>query len=125
MAEAGSGHARPRHHRLENRFREFIRRLAEKCDDDEIFFMAGAIAFTVYWGALTLIVALTSGSLPVTLTFLAATAGSTFFSLHYAKRMVGWWDELRGLFALSRPGVRRIAQARQDLLVSLSVLLAR
>ena len=39
--------------------------------------------------------------------------------------MVGWWDELRGLFALSRPGVRRIARARQDLLVSLSVLLAR
>jgi membrane protein len=39
--------ARPRHYRLGHRFREFSRRLAEKCDDDEIFFMAGAIAFNL------------------------------------------------------------------------------
>ncbi len=36
-----------RHHRPLYRFREFLRRLAEKCDDDEIFFMAGAIAFNL------------------------------------------------------------------------------
>jgi len=29
------------------RFREFLHRLAEKCDDDEISFMAGAIAFNM------------------------------------------------------------------------------
>ena len=29
------------------RFREFLHRLAEKCDDDEISFMAGAIAFNL------------------------------------------------------------------------------
>ena len=56
MAEAGSGHARPRHHSLENRFREFIRRLAEKCDDDEIFFMAGAIAFNVVLAIFPLVI---------------------------------------------------------------------
>jgi membrane protein len=39
--------ARPRHHRLGYRLREFSRRLAEKCDDDEVFFMAGAIAFNM------------------------------------------------------------------------------
>lgn len=38
---------KPRHHRREHRFREFVRRLAEKCDDDEIFFMAGSIAFNL------------------------------------------------------------------------------
>jgi membrane protein len=38
---------RPRHHRLDLRAREFLRRLVEKCDDDEIFFMAGAIAFNL------------------------------------------------------------------------------
>ncbi len=39
--------SKPRHHRREHRFREFVRRLAEKCDDDEIFFMAGSIAFNL------------------------------------------------------------------------------
>jgi membrane protein len=39
--------ARPRHHRIPHRVREFARRLAEKCDDDEVFFMAGAIAFNL------------------------------------------------------------------------------
>ena len=40
--------ARPRrHHRPVYRLREFLRRLAEKCDDDEILFMAGAIAFNL------------------------------------------------------------------------------
>jgi len=38
---------RARHQRLDLRFREFSRRLLEKCDDDEIFFMAGAIAFNL------------------------------------------------------------------------------
>jgi membrane protein len=38
---------RPRHQRLDLRAREFLRRLVEKCDDDEIFFMAGAIAFNL------------------------------------------------------------------------------
>ena len=36
-----------RHHRPVYRLREFLRRLAEKCDDDEILFMAGAIAFNL------------------------------------------------------------------------------
>lgn len=38
---------RRRDHRPAYRLREFLRRLAEKCDDDEIFFMAGAIAFNL------------------------------------------------------------------------------
>lgn len=37
----------PRHHRYEYRVREFLRRLAEKCDDDEVLFMAGAVAFNL------------------------------------------------------------------------------
>lgn len=47
---------KPRHYRLEHRFREFSRRLAEKCDDDEIFFMAGAIAFNLVLALFPLIV---------------------------------------------------------------------
>lgn len=38
---------KPRHHRFGHRIREFTRRLVEKCDDDEILFMAGAIAFNM------------------------------------------------------------------------------
>jgi membrane protein len=48
MAESPNQRAKkPRHSRLENRFKEFSRRLIEKCDDDEIFFMAGSIAFNL------------------------------------------------------------------------------
>ena len=42
-----TGARKRRHHRPVYRFREFLRRLAEKCDDDEILFMAGAIAFNL------------------------------------------------------------------------------
>jgi membrane protein len=42
-----TGARKRRHHRPAYRFREFLRRLAEKCDDDEILFMAGAIAFNL------------------------------------------------------------------------------
>jgi membrane protein len=47
---------KPRHHRREHRFREFVRRLAEKCDDDEIFFMAGAISFNLILAIFPLVV---------------------------------------------------------------------
>lgn len=56
MADAGSGTAKPRHHKLEDRAREFVRRLAEKCDDDEIFFLAGAIAFNVVLALFPLVI---------------------------------------------------------------------
>jgi len=46
MSEPRTESLRPHHH-LVYRFREFLHRLAEKCDDDEIFFMAGAIAFNL------------------------------------------------------------------------------
>jgi membrane protein len=39
--------SRRRHHGRGYRLREFLRRLAEKCDDDEVLFMAGAIAFNL------------------------------------------------------------------------------
>ena len=47
---------RRHHHRPLYRLREFLRRLAEKCDDDEIFFMAGAIAFNLVLALFPLIV---------------------------------------------------------------------
>ena len=37
----------PRHHRLGYRVPEFLRRLWQKSVEDEVFFMAGAIAFNV------------------------------------------------------------------------------
>ena len=37
----------PRHHRLGYRVREFLRRLWQKSVEDEVFFMAGAVAFNV------------------------------------------------------------------------------
>ena len=57
MVDAGlTPSAKPRHHRLGYRLREFLRRLAEKCDDDEIFFMAGAIAFNLVLALFPLVV---------------------------------------------------------------------
>ena len=56
MTAAGSGSAKPRHHRLEHRAREFIRRLGEKCDEDEILFMAGAIAFNLILALFPLVI---------------------------------------------------------------------
>jgi membrane protein len=52
----GPRSAKPRHHKLEHRFREFARRLAEKCDDDEVFFMAGAIAFNLVLALFPLVI---------------------------------------------------------------------
>jgi len=45
--DSGPTPPKPRHHRLGHRLREFSRRLVEKCDDDEVFYMAGAIAFNL------------------------------------------------------------------------------
>ncbi|MEN8151635.1 MAG: hypothetical protein ABFS86_17600, partial [Planctomycetota bacterium] len=87
--------------------------------------MSGAVAFLLWWGALTVAVVLVSESIPVTLSFLAAMAGAAFFGLYYADRMRAWWEELRALLLATRPGVRRITRARQDLLVLMTVLLAR
>jgi membrane protein len=47
---------RRRHHRPVYRLREFLRRLAEKCDDDEILFMAGAIAFNLVMALFPLLI---------------------------------------------------------------------
>jgi len=57
MAEpSGPAAPKPRHHRLEHRFREFAHRLVEKCDDDDIFFMAGAIAFNLMLALFPLVI---------------------------------------------------------------------
>jgi membrane protein len=56
MFDAQHRPAKPRHHRLEHRFREFSRRLFEKCDDDEVFFMAGAIAFNLVLALFPLVI---------------------------------------------------------------------
>ncbi|MDX1646416.1 MAG: YihY/virulence factor BrkB family protein [Longimicrobiales bacterium] len=48
--------SKPRHHRLEHRAREFTRRLLEKCDDDEIFFLAGGIAFNLVLALFPLVI---------------------------------------------------------------------
>ncbi|MDX1494978.1 MAG: YihY/virulence factor BrkB family protein [Longimicrobiales bacterium] len=47
---------KPRHHRLGHRVREFTRRLVEKCDDDEVFFLAGAIAFNLVLAIFPLVI---------------------------------------------------------------------
>ncbi len=56
MAGADAPAAKPRHHKLEHRTREFVRRLAEKCDDDEILFMAGSIAFNLVLALFPLVI---------------------------------------------------------------------
>ena len=48
--------SKPRHHRHGYRVREFLRRLAEKCDDDEVLFMAGAVAFNLVIALFPLVV---------------------------------------------------------------------
>lgn len=48
--------SKPRHHRLGHRAREFVRRLLEKCDDDEIFFLAGGIAFNLMLALFPLVI---------------------------------------------------------------------
>mgnify|MGYP001826433554 CR=1 FL=1 len=57
MSESHAARAdTPRHHRYGYRVREFLRRLAEKCDDDEVLFMAGAVAFNLVMALLPLVV---------------------------------------------------------------------
>lgn len=56
MSESPSAGSKPRHHRYEYRVREFLRRLAEKCDDDEVLFMAGAVAFNLVMALVPLLV---------------------------------------------------------------------
>lgn len=46
----------PRYHGVGYRLREFARRLWEKCDEDDVFFMAGAIAFNVLIALVPLII---------------------------------------------------------------------
>jgi membrane protein len=46
----------PRYHKIGYRLREFARRLWEKCDEDDVFFMAGAIAFNVVVALVPLII---------------------------------------------------------------------
>ena len=45
-----------RHHRTGYQLREFLRRLAEKCDDDDVLFMAGAIAFNLVMALFPLLI---------------------------------------------------------------------
>ena len=52
----GRSPTKPRHHRLGHRAREFTRRLLEKCDDDEIFFLAGGIAFNLMLALFPLVI---------------------------------------------------------------------
>ena len=57
MSESrGVSAGKPRHHRYEYRVREYLRRLAEKCDDDEVLFMAGAVAFNLVMALFPLVV---------------------------------------------------------------------
>jgi len=57
MAEvAKPGAVRARHDTFGYRLREFSRRMVEKCDDDEVFFMAGAIAFNLVLALFPLLV---------------------------------------------------------------------
>ena len=45
-----------RHHPPGYQLREFLRRLAEKCDDDEVLFMAGAVAFNLVMALFPLLI---------------------------------------------------------------------
>lgn len=47
---------RPRHHQLPYRFREFSRRLWDKAEEDDVFFMAGAVAFNVIIAVIPLLI---------------------------------------------------------------------
>ena len=85
----------------------------------------GALTFGLYWGLVTTAVGLWTRSFPVTLAFFAITVGAAFFTRTYAVHVESAWARLQGLVPALRPGIRRVARARSDLLEHVSDLVRR
>ena len=85
----------------------------------------GTLSFGLYWGLLATAVGLWSQSLPVTLAFVALVAGSAFFARTYARHAESAWARLQGLVPILKPGIRRVARARSDLLDHVGELVRR
>lgn len=85
----------------------------------------GALSFGTYWGLLAAAVGSWSHSLPVTLGFLTITVASAFFARYYALHAESAWARLQGLVPSLKPGIRRVARARADLLAHVNELVRR
>jgi len=85
----------------------------------------GAVVFAVFWGTLTLCVFLWSRSPAISAAFFVGVVAAGFFTRYYAVRLLRWRAELEGLLALTRPGARRVARAREDLLEFVDELVRR
>jgi len=82
----------------------------------------GAIFFGVFWGALCTVALLWSQSIGFTAFFFALILGCGFYARYYVERLEKWRARMAGLRPLVRPGIKRVAAAREDLLQYVNAL---
>ena len=87
-------------------------------------FVAWAV-FGLFWGLLCLLVYLWSKSIGFTLFFFAGMVVCSYFGKYYADRVATWRAQLEGIVPLVRPGIQRVAAARDDLLAYVGRLVDR
>ncbi|MDJ0523275.1 MAG: YiiX/YebB-like N1pC/P60 family cysteine hydrolase [Planctomycetota bacterium] len=85
----------------------------------------GGLVFGVWWGLLGLLVYLWSESLRFTAFFVAGMLACGYYAHFYAERVRGWRARFESLVPVLRPGVARVAAARDDLLRLLDGLVHR
>ncbi|MHC4847896.1 MAG: 1-acyl-sn-glycerol-3-phosphate acyltransferase, partial [Planctomycetota bacterium] len=85
----------------------------------------GLIFFGVFWGVLCTVVLMWSRSLPFTLFFFALLVTCGLYANYYTGRLALWRSRMEGLRPLVRPGIDRVAAAREDLLTFVSELVRR
>ncbi|MHC4938437.1 MAG: 1-acyl-sn-glycerol-3-phosphate acyltransferase [Planctomycetota bacterium] len=76
----------------------------------------GAIIFGAFWGALSAVAYWWSQSIWFALFFFAAMVASGFFARYYWVRVRGWKARMGGMRPLVKPGINRVARARDDLI---------
>ncbi len=85
----------------------------------------GAIFFGAFWGLICLVVLIWSRSPLFTIFFFVMMLGCAFYARFYVERLATWKSRMRGLRPLVRPGIGRVAAAREDLLAYVDELVER